>query len=326
MPQQADWPWQGRSDSSETGDTRRMHHIAAPFVGGTPPHANAPAPVLMGFACDAGVRRNQGRPGAALGPAAIRQALANLAAHGLAQFQDAGDIGCAGDALEAAQQDYADAVTRLLASGARPVLLGGGHEIAWGSFLGLRQHLDQTADAGRLLVLNLDAHLDLRTARPPNSGTPFDQIAQYCAQHDHAWRYACLGVSVPNNTAALFARADALQACVLPDSQLQERHLAQAQQRLDALMRDCEHVYLTIDLDVLPGAVAPGVSAPAALGVPLPVIEALVEQVIQSGKLRLADIAELNPLHDQDHRTAKVAARLAWQLLQGRPAPASADR
>lgn len=326
MPQQADWPWHGRDDTRETGDTRRMHHVAAPFVQGTPPQAGAPVPVLMGFACDAGVRRNQGRPGAAQGPAAIRQALANLAAHALAQFQDAGDVGCAGDALEAAQQDYADAVTRLLAGGARPVLLGGGHEIAWGSFLGLRQHLDQAADHGRILVLNLDAHLDLRTARPPNSGTPFDQIAQHCAQHGHAWRYACLGVSMPNNTAALFARADALQACVLPDSLLQERHLAQAQQRLDALLQDCEHVYLTIDLDVLPAAVAPGVSAPAALGVPLQVVEALVEQVIHSGKLRLADIAELNPLHDQDNRTAKVAARLAWQLLQGRAAPGGAGR
>jgi arginase family enzyme len=74
-------------------------------------------------------------------------------------------------------------------------------------------------------------------------------------------------------------------------------------------------VYLTIDLDVLPGAVAPGVSAPAALGVPLSVVEAMVMRVRASGKLRAADMAEYNPALDQDRRTARAAARLAYRLL-----------
>ena len=72
-----------------------------------------------------------------------------------------------------------------------------------------------------------------------------------------------------------------------------------------------DDVYLTIDLDVLPAATAPGVSAPAALGVPLSVVEAMVQRVRSSGKLRAADIAEYNPSLDQDKRTARAAARLA---------------
>jgi formiminoglutamase len=75
-------------------------------------------------------------------------------------------------------------------------------------------------------------------------------------------------------------------------------------------------VYFTVDLDVLPAGVAPGVSAPATLGVPLSVVEACLQLVKSSGKLRLADIAEINPQRDGDGRTARVAARLAWQLLR----------
>jgi len=76
-----------------------------------------------------------------------------------------------------------------------------------------------------------------------------------------------------------------------------------------------DKVYLSIDLDVLPASVAPGVSAPAASGVALETIEDLINDVISSGKLALADIAELNPVLDRDDQTARVAARLAYRLL-----------
>ena len=74
-------------------------------------------------------------------------------------------------------------------------------------------------------------------------------------------------------------------------------------------------LYLTIDLDVLPASVAPGVSAPAAFGVPLPVISAVCRQVAASGKLLHVDVAELNPALDLDNRTARLAARLVNTLL-----------
>jgi formiminoglutamase len=74
-------------------------------------------------------------------------------------------------------------------------------------------------------------------------------------------------------------------------------------------------LYLTIDLDVLPASVAPGVSAPAGYGVPLPVISAACKQVAASGKLVHIDVAELNPAFDLDSGTAKVAARLVNTLL-----------
>ncbi|CAE6835324.1 Formimidoylglutamase [Paraburkholderia nemoris] len=99
------------------------------------------------------------------------------------------------------------------------------------------------------------------------------------------------------------------------DVDMQEPQLPQRLDDLRQLLDSADDVYLTIDLDVLPAATAPGVSAPAALGVPLSVVEAMVQRVRASGKLRAADIAEYNPSLDQDKRTARAAARLAYRLL-----------
>jgi len=305
-------PWRARDDAAEDGDTRRLAHlIAAPD---RLPRAHEA--VLLGFACDAGVRRNQGRVGAAGGPAAIRRMLAGLAAHGLDILHDAGDVACTDGDLEAAQARYAHAIARQLAHGARVLALGGGHEIAWGSFLGLRHWLDARHDTAPVLVLNLDAHFDLRTSRPASSGTPFDQIARHCAAHDLPWQYACLGVSQASNTAALYARADALGTFWVEDVDMRESDLSARLADVDRLIADAAHVYLSIDLDVLPAASVPGVSAPAAYGVPLAVVERIAAHVAASGKLRLADLAELNPALDVDARSARVAARLAWRTLQ----------
>lgn len=308
--------WQGRSDAGECGDTRRLFNIAIaaqPFGAAPWP---AGAQVLLGFACDAGVRRNQGRPGAARGPAVLRRMLAGLPVHGQTPLYDAGDIVCTGDALESAQAALGQAVHGVLERGGFPLVLGGGHEVAWGTWQGLCQHLDARQDRGAVLILNLDAHFDLRTARPGSSGTPFDQIATACREEGREFRYACLGVSRLGNTASLFAQAQALGVRYIEDVDMQERHmepvLAQVRQALDG----ADHVYLTIDLDVLPAGVMPSVSAPAAYGVPLNVIEAIVQAVRHSGKLRVADIAEFNPDFDQDHHGARAAARLAYRLLQ----------
>ena len=78
----------------------------------------------------------------------------------------------------------------------------------------------------------------------------------------------------------------------------------------------CRPVYLTLDTDVLPAAVAPGVSAPAPLGVPLWCVEAVVDAVLASGKLVAAEVAEFNPAFDRDGITAKVVARLAARIAR----------
>jgi formiminoglutamase len=302
--------WKGRVDDAEGPPGRRWHQAMQPIGPDTP----AGTTTLFGFACDAGVARNHGRPGAADGPKAIRQALRNLPLHECNELADGGDIVCTGDALEAAQRALAATVARELDALRFPIVLGGGHEMAWGSFSGLAGHLEQYDGVPRIGIVNFDAHFDLRRDSKATSGTPFRQIAEDCAARGWPFRYACLGVSRYANTAALFARADELDVLWRSDEAIADATTASA---LRAFVGDVDHVYLTLCLDVLPAAVAPGVSAPAARGIGLDVLEPLVDAVCASGKVLLADIAEMNPRYDIDGRTAAVAARLVARIANG---------
>ncbi|WP_447838503.1 formimidoylglutamase [Aeromonas salmonicida] len=303
--------WQGRQDPEDGELALRWHDKVQAW-----PQAGAVAPgvVLVGFACDEGVRRNKGRVGAAGAPLAIRKLLANSAWHLTRPVYDSGDLTCDDGDLDAAHARLAERVASLLDEGHFPLVLGGGHEVAFGSWSGLNRHL---ASQGRVGIINFDAHFDLRMKQEQaSSGTPFFQIAEQCTAQSTSFTYACLGVAETANTAALFTRAEMLGVWHVLDEEMTQAALPELLNGLDAFIAQCDHIYLTIDLDVLPGAVMPGVSAPAARGVELAVIEPLIAHIRASGKLRLADLAEYNPNLDQDNRSARVAARLVHQLTK----------
>ncbi|EFL07593.1 MULTISPECIES: formimidoylglutamase [Actinomycetes] len=303
--------WTGRDDGRGP-DHRRWHHAVHEFSA-------APSVSLLGFASDAGVRRNGGRPGAQAGPNAIRQALASFALPAEFAVSDAGDVVVEGDELEAGQESLGELVAKQLSAGNFPLVLGGGHETAYGSYLGLAR--SGLLDGRRLGVLNLDAHFDLRTADRASSGTPFRQIAAREAERGAEFAYAVVGISEPGNTAALFRTAAELNVRHLLDVDCQERHLDRVLDFVRAFVSDVDALYLSIDLDVLPAAQAPGVSAPASLGVPAAVVLEVCRLVASDPKLVLADLTELNPVYDVDHRTARIAARLAHTLVTSRPVP-----
>lgn len=317
MRQKADMTrWQGRIDTAEGELGRRWHQVVHPLEE----HGDASGIALVGFACDAGVARNQGRTGAQDGPAALRAMLGNMPVRRCASIADAGDIVCvpngSDDGLEDAQRELSETIAGMLARGMLPIGLGGGHEIAVGSFGGLARHLASREKHPRIGILNLDAHFDLRMAERASSGTPFRQIAKHCESAGWKFNYCCLGVSAFANTEALFRRAEALGVRWRMDEEMGLLQLDRTLSTVTAFLAEVDHVYFTICLDVLPAHVAPGVSAPSARGVPLDVIEPIVDMVAASGKLRLADIAELNPGKDIDQRTARVAARLVARIAE----------
>lgn len=303
--------WSGRDDGP--GPEHARWHTA---MGSWSPEA-APGTTLIGLASDEGVRRNQGRVGAADGPRALRQALSSLALQQPLPLYDAGNVTVTEGDLEAAQAEFGGRLAACLERGHFTVGLGGGHEIAYASFLGIQQALGNAAD-WRLGIINIDPHFDLRDAPQATSGTGFLQIAQAQAAAGRPFRYAVMGISDASNTQALFERAHDLGVRVLTDDDCRLDRLPAVARFLDAFMAEVDHVYLSIDLDVLPAAVGPGVSAPAALGTALEVVQAMVEQVARSGKLRHADVAELCPRLDIDGRTARAAARLIHRIVTTR--------
>ncbi|MBX2858455.1 MAG: formimidoylglutamase [Cellvibrionaceae bacterium] len=297
--------WRGRIDDEAAAGSYRWHQKVGygyrqPGIG------------MLGLACDLGVIANQGRPGAAAGPNSIRAALANAAWHLNTSVQDFGNI-TAADTLADTQQRYAAMLGQALQQHVFTLGLGGGHEIAWGSYLGLAENL---GPAGRKIgIVNFDAHFDLRKPAPEtSSGTPFYQIAEHANQHN-GFYYACLGLAETSNTQALFERAQQLKVNYLSDVACD---FAAVKTLLIPFLETIDELYVSICLDVFPASVAPGVSAPAALGItPRLVIETLhwlgQSQAGLNYCWRLLDIAEMNPRYDIDNQTARLAARLVCE-------------
>ena len=310
--------WQGRADGKDATH-RRWHQCIRrlPSSGGL-----EDADVVLGFACDEGVRRNQGRVGAAEGPDAIRRALANLPRPQDRALFDAGNVHCRDGNLEAAQCRLADCVADLLGRGGRPLVLGGGHEIAWGSFQGLRA---AAPDPGQALgIINFDAHFDLRDpAAGATSGTPFRQMADWCAANAVPFNYLVLGVNPAANTPALYDYAGEHGVVWLEDRDCVAGEIPRICKALETFIAPLGQVYLTVCLDAFPAAVAPGVSAPGVPGIcphaGLALLRAVVQTCHRHGvALPLVDVAEMNPAYDRDGITARWAARVISEILDAR--------
>jgi formiminoglutamase len=289
------------------GDPRLGHLLGAGVAAGARPRA-----IIAGFPVDEGVRRNGGRPGAAEGPAAIRRQLARLTPDALEPEPfvelveatlDAGDLVPSGD-LERDQARLGEAVGEWLSSGAFVVLLGGGHETAYGHFLGY-------VAAGRnVSILNLDAHADVRELRDGlgHSGSPFRQALEHpsrrCAQ------YSVAGVQ-PQSNATDHLRFASERGVVVPAAGLSAGIVAE---RLAALAAPA---YVSFDLDAVQQAYAPGVSAPAARGLSPETWLAAAYLAGRSAAVASADVVELCPRLDRDDQTARLAALTVWEILRG---------
>lgn len=271
---------------------------------------------ILGFASDEGVRRNQGRIGAAGGPEALRKALSGMAGSldETAVFVDCGDVACTDSDLEAAQQELGSAVSKILSAGYQPIVLGGGHSIAYGNYLGIEEHV---ADR-KLGIINIDAHYDLRSYEyEPNSGTPFLQIADRRNAANKKFSYFCIGIQEYANSRQLFQTASTLKVETVYGDDVSRENFSDLKHQIEDYLADYEHIYLTICLDVFSAAFAPGVSAPAHIGIEPAVVAQIIDIIAHSGKIVSFDIAEMNPEYDIDNRTARMAAALIYRAIRG---------
>lgn len=302
--------WQGRDDSAESPKALRLFQTVVQANDFTPeqyPHQIA----LLGFACDEGVRLNKGRIGAKNAPDAIRKAMANMASYPAhKQLVDFGNIYCPDHQLPKAQESLSKQVQRCHQHHLKTLVLGGGHETAFGHGLGVYQAYPKA----KIGIINFDAHLDIREADIATSGTPFKQLANYCQAQNRPFEYMCVGASLAANTQALLHTAEALNVRIIWDLDCRESRLDQLVHQIQMFIDSVDIIYLTIDLDVLISSAMFAVSAPAALGIPLNVLLLLSEKIAQSNKLKALDLVEYNPIFDPAQLCAKVAARTVWQL------------
>jgi formiminoglutamase len=270
---------------------------------------------LIGFKCDEGIRRNKGRIGAKDGPEWIRKACSNLANHfkDHTLIIDIGDISCEDNNLEAAQEEFRKLVSKINSFGYFIFGFGGGHEIAFPHYMGLLKNYPKNKTIG---IINIDAHFDLRLPEEKaSSGTPFYQIAMSSTEIGLPFNYFVVGIQKYSNTQALFRRADELGVHYIYSHDLKEHNLHLQKEKIKQFIQQVDAVFLTICMDVFDISVAPGVSAPSVIGLqPFLALE-LIKEIVKSGKLISANIAELNPSVDQDDKTSKLASKLIFEII-----------
>lgn len=255
---------------------------------------------LLGLADDTGVRLNHGRPGAALGPAAFRAALARYGASapaapaaGWPRVFDAGDV-VPGASLDETHARVTAATRALLARGLFPLAIGGGHDLTFPVVRAVSEFL-----GAALTGVYFDAHLDVRETA--GSGMAFRRLVEL----GHARSLHLHGFRPFVNSRAHHAWFIAHGGHAALDS------------APVALPPEPPHLFVSFDLDVLDMAHAPGVSAPNPAGWTPREAEAWVLACGAEPRVRCFDLMELCPPHDEGGRTARLAAHLFLAFLAG---------
>ncbi|OGT66671.1 MAG: formimidoylglutamase [Gammaproteobacteria bacterium RIFCSPHIGHO2_12_FULL_45_9] len=280
-----------------------------------PPTVDTTRFAIIGFKCDEGVRRDLGRTGAAEGPTAIRQSLGRLPIQKTAlACYDAGNIVCLDHDLEASQQALGEVIAILLEKNITPIVLGGGHELAWGHFQGIAKAYPHQ----NLGIINFDAHFDMEpmhTRHQAGASTPFLQIAEAHQCEKRRLDYNCIGIQHAGNIRQLFDTAKHYHTKVILADELHQGQQEKCIDFVDRVVDQNEIIYLSLSLDVFATAYAPGVSSVQPLGLTPWHVIPLIRQLAASGKMIGYDVAELCPRYDIHYCTTKLAALMIYEIM-----------
>jgi formiminoglutamase len=278
---------------------------------------------MIGLPDDLGVRLNNGRPGAAQGPDAIRDALSSLGTpyDGLRDrlvglgVHDAGNVtparGSSEIALEETHRRVSEALGAIHEIGMIPICLGGGHDLTYASVRALSEH-QKIALGG----INLDAHLDVRET--PGSGMPFRRLIE--DGHLDARRYTTFGAGRFANSLEHSEWLESRGGHIVPVETVLSHPSGAIKDALSRMTTGSDPdapCFVTLDLDAIDASQAPGVSAPNPMGVSTQHAIELARRASRDPRVRHFDIMELNPTHDIDSRTSRLAALLVLTLISG---------
>ena len=257
------------------------------------------------------------RPGARFGPAAVRQgsrllrpyhpALGSLPFE-LAQVVDAGDIACTPFSTEEAVTEIERGADALLAGGGRLVAVGGDHTVALPLLRATARRY------GPLALVHFDAHLD-------TWDTYFGQRYTHGTPFRRAWEEGLLrrdrsvhvGLRGP-----LYAETDLVEDAGRGFAQITTEQVAQL-----GVATVVEHVlarvgdaplYVSVDIDVLDPAHAPGTGTPEAGGLTSRELLSVLRG-LEPARIVGADVVEVSPAYDHAEITAVAAAHVLYDVV-----------
>jgi len=308
-----------------------MHTTGLPKA----PEGGTVAVSLIGAPTDVGA----GSLGARMGPEALRVAgLGQALAHLGLEVKDCGNLAGPPNPWQPAVQGYRhlpevaqwnrllhDAVHAELAMGRLPIMLGGDHCLGIGSISAVARHC--RARGKRLRVLWFDAHADFNTAVLTPSG------------NIHGMPVACLCGHGPQELIEIGGHVPALHPKdirqigirsvdagekrllhamgieVFDMRYIDEMGMRHTMELALALIDPNTHVHVSLDVDFLDSAIAPGVGTTVRGGPTYREAQLCMEMVADTGRLASLDIVELNPALDVRNQTAELAVDLIESLF-----------
>jgi agmatinase len=296
--------------------------LEVPRFAGPPTYARLPRidevdhcdVAIVGVPFDSGTTY---RPGARFGPSAIRHGSRLLRPYhpdmdtmpfGLQQVADAGDIACNPFSIDEAITQIEHAADALLASHGHVIALGGDHTIALPLLRAAHRKF------GPLAVVHFDTHLDTWPTyfgAPYTHGTPFRRASEEGLLRLD--RCVHVGVHGP-----LYSKQDLVQDAelgfqVVTTMDVFESGVEAAAERIAARVGDAR-MYVSVDIDVLDPAHAPGTGTPEAGGMTSRELLALLRRLVDLDLVG-ADVVEVAPAYDHAEITAIAAAHVTYELL-----------
>ena len=313
----------GNDEQSAPGSPRGpVDATRVPRFAGPPTFARLPRidevtdvdVAVVGVPFDSGVSY---RPGARFGPAHVRASsrllrpynpAADVEPFATQQVVDAGDLAVNPFDIEAAIGEVEAGARSLLERASRLVTIGGDHTIA----LPLLRAM--AAKHGPVAVVHFDAHLDTWDSyfgAPYTHGTPFRRASE----ENLLDRSACLHVGTRGPLYGTSDLADdtRLGFQVVGSVEMDDLGVRGVLERIRNRVGD-RPVYVSVDIDVLDPAFAPGTGTPEAGGLSSRELLAILRGFADLDLVG-ADVVEVAPAYDHAEITGIVAAHVVYELV-----------
>ncbi|KAB8183667.1 agmatinase [Microbispora catharanthi] len=278
--------------------------------------------VILGAPFDGGTSH---RPGARFGPNAIRQtcylphdgsrpSLA-LRVDALKDLRvlDAGDVETYAGDIEGSLRAIEDAVARIAASGAIPVVLGGDHTIALPDATGVARH----HGFGRVSMLHFDAHADtgdIEFGHLHGHGQPMRRLIESGAIRGDRFLQIGLRGYWPGPEILDWMAGQRMRSYEM--TEIVTRGLDECLTEAYAIaLDDCDGVYLSVDVDVCDPGHAPGTGTPEPGGLSARQLLDAVRRTCYELPVVGLEIVEVAPPYDHADITAYLGNRVVLEAL-----------
>jgi agmatinase len=224
------------------------------------------------------------------------------------QVVDAGDIPVNPFDISEAVADMERGADELRASGARLVAIGGDHTLALPMLRSVaKQH-------GPVAVVHFDAHLDTWDTyfgAPVTHGTPFRRASEEGLIDLEASLH--VGTRGPLYSKQDLRDDERLGFAIISTDEIENEGVPVAIERMRARLGD-RPVYLSVDIDVLDPAHAPGTGTPEAGGMTSRELLRMLRE-FSGFNVVGADVVEVSPAYDHAQITAMSASHVAYEII-----------